>query len=95
MRKALLFLISITLFWGMIKLSRKSTSLQFFSRREQEILNLLAVGYKDDEIAELLHSSQRTIEKNLWNIERKMNVHDVSSAVEYAIGKKLVSITYA
>lgn len=91
-----LFLISITLFCGVIKLLKKSKAdLRFFTQQEQEILNLIAVGYRDNEIAELVHTSERSIQKYKSNVLRKMNMHDISSAIQYALEKGLLSITYA
>ena len=96
MKRVSMFLISITLFYGMIKLVQKSRAhLRFFTRQELEILSLLAVGCKDNEIAELLHTSQQTVEKYLGGILRKLNLQDISSAIEYALERDWVSITYA
>ena len=64
MKKFSLFLISVTLFLGMIKLFKKTKdNLQLFTQREQEILNEIAVGYKDNEIAGLLHTSEKSIQQ--------------------------------
>jgi DNA-binding NarL/FixJ family response regulator len=96
MKKVLLFLISVTLFWGMIKLLQKTKdNLQLFTHREQDILNQIAVGYNDDEIAGLLHTSRRSIQQWESNILRKTNLPDISSAIQYALEKGLVRITHA
>jgi DNA-binding NarL/FixJ family response regulator len=96
MKKVSLFLISIPLFFRMIKLVQKSKGdHHFLTHKEQEILNLIAVGCKDKEIAELLHSSERSIQKYESNALRKMNMNDLSSAIKYALEKGLLSITYA
>ncbi len=72
MKRISMLLISVTLFYGMIKrVQRSRAHLQFFTHQELEILNLLAVGCQDDEIAELLHAPQQTIKKYLWDILRK------------------------
>ena len=96
MKKLPAFLISIAVFWGVVKLLQKPRAkLQVFTHREQEILNLIATGYMDNEIADLLHTSETIIEKHKSNILGKMKVHDVSSAIENALEKGLVNITYA
>jgi len=96
MKKFSLFLISVTLFWGMIKLLQKTKdNLRLFTHREQEILDLIAVGYNDKEIAELLHTSGRSIQRCESNIFRKTNLHDISSTIQYGLEKGLVRITYA
>jgi len=96
MKKFSLFLISVTLFLGMIKLFKKTKdNLQLFTQREQEILNEIAVGYKDNEIAGLLHTSEKSIQQCESNILRKTNLLDISSAIQYALEKGLLRITYA
>ena len=96
MKKTSLFLISIPLFVGMMKLLQKSKAdLQFLTNHEQKILNLIALGYNDKEIADLLHTSERGIQKYESNVLRKMNQHDISSAIKYALEKGLLRITYA
>jgi len=60
MKKVSLFLTSVALFWGMIKLLQKTKdNHQVFTQREQEILNQTAVGYKDNEIASFLRTSEK------------------------------------
>jgi DNA-binding NarL/FixJ family response regulator len=96
MKKFSLFLISVTLFWGMIKLLQKTKdNLQLFTHREQEILSQIAVGYNDNEIAGLLHTSGRSIQQCESIILRKTNLPDISSAIQYALEKGLLRITYA
>lgn len=68
---------------------------QLFTHREYEILNLITMGYKDNEIAELLHMSGRAIRQHESNILRKTNVHDISYAIQYALEKGLLRIDYA
>jgi DNA-binding NarL/FixJ family response regulator len=63
MKKGSLFLISVTLLWGMIKLLQKTKdNHQVFTQREQEIPNQIAVGYKDNEIASFLRASEKSIQ---------------------------------
>jgi DNA-binding NarL/FixJ family response regulator len=96
MKKFALFLISVTLFMGMIKLLQKAKDdLQPFTQREQEILNGIVVGYNENEIAGLLHTSERNIQRCESNILKKINLSDISSAIQFALEKGLVSITYA
>ena len=57
MKKASLFLISVTLLWAMIKLlEKRKDNHEVFTQREQEIPNLLAAGYDDNEIASFLRA---------------------------------------
>ena len=96
MKKFSLFLISVTLFLGMLKLLQKTKdNLQLLTQREQEILNQIAVGYNESEIAGLRHRSERSIQQYESNILRKTNLPDISSAIQYALEKGLIKITYA
>ncbi len=57
MKKASLFLISVTLLWAMIKLLENTRdNHQVFTQREEEIPSLLAAGYDDNEIASFLRA---------------------------------------
>ena len=66
--------------------------LQFFTRREREILNLIAEGYKDKEIADDLDISVRAVEKFLDNLMRKWNLRNRSSVIDYAFEKGLINV---
>jgi len=95
MKKTSFFLISISLILGLIRLSKTRTNLPSLSSRECEILELITLGYKDSEIPKLLRISARCRERYLRNILRKLNMHDISSAIGCALSKGLVQITYA
>jgi DNA-binding NarL/FixJ family response regulator len=66
--------------------------LLFITQREREILNLIAEGYKSAEIADDLHLSVKTVEKYLYHLRRKTNLHNTSSLLDYAFTKKLIDI---
>jgi DNA-binding NarL/FixJ family response regulator len=51
------------------------------SKREQEILNLLAKGYRYKEIADTLSISFETVRTHLKNIYEKLHVHSRTEAV--------------
>ncbi len=67
-------------------------NLQFITQREREILNLIAEGYKSTEIAYDLNISVRTVEKYLYNLKKKTNLHNTSSLLDYAFEKKVIDI---
>ena len=58
--------------------------------REQQILNLVAMGYSNSTIAEELQLSQRTIERNLSQIFDLLNVTKRSEAVMVAKQRSLI-----
>ncbi len=96
MKKGLVFLISGILFWEIIKLLQKSGyGLLVLSCREREILSLMAEGYTNDGISAYLHIDKKTLEQHFRNIPKRLNVPDMSYAIDYAIEKGLVRITYA
>jgi DNA-binding NarL/FixJ family response regulator len=70
-------------------------NLKLFTRRELEILNLVAEGYQDNEIAEKLHIRVGSVGKHESNVIKKVGVSDLSSVVKYALENRLICITYA
>lgn len=55
------------------------------TRREQEILNLVAVGKKSSDIAENLNISIRTVESHRYNIMQKLGIKNAAGLVRYAV----------
>jgi len=62
------------------------------THREMEILQLIAEGNTNQQIAEKLFISVRTVEFHRANILDKVGVHDVAGLVKYAIQKKIIRI---
>ena len=60
------------------------------TKREKEILALVADGLTNQQIAEKLFISARTVDTHRTNIMQKLNIHDVANLVRYAIDKGLV-----
>ncbi len=54
------------------------------SAREIEVLQLVAAGSDNDEIAAALHVSTRTVERHLQNVYRKLGVHGRAARVAAA-----------
>lgn len=59
--------------------------------REREILKLIAEGYKNKKIADLLCISVKTVEKHRSNLMHKLQLHSVSALTAFAMEKGLVS----
>jgi DNA-binding NarL/FixJ family response regulator len=57
------------------------------SQRENEILSLLAKGYRYKEIAEKLFISVETVRKHIHNTYEKLHVHSKTEAVLKYLGK--------
>jgi two-component system response regulator NreC len=60
------------------------------SKRELEILPLIAKGYGNKDIAEKLYVSVKTVEAHKTHIMQKLNLKSKPELVEYAMKKKLI-----
>lgn len=58
--------------------------------REQEVLALLAEGASNNEIAERLTISPKTVARHRENIMTKLNLHSRTELVKYAIRKGII-----
>ena len=61
------------------------------TRREREILKLIAEGYKNKEISDYLCISVKTVETHRANLMRKLDLHNTAALVALATEKGLVS----
>ena len=61
------------------------------SPREQEVLKLVAEGYKTRQIAKYLSLSEKTIEKHRSNMMRKLKLQGLSAVTAYAIENGLLT----
>jgi len=78
------------------ELSREKEAATFISPltpRETEILDYMARGYLNKQIADALDVSEQTIKNHVTSILRKLNANARTQAVVVAIKKGLVSIT--
>lgn len=60
--------------------------------REREILQLIAEGNTNREIAEILCLSIKTVQSHRSNLMQKLDLHDRSELIKYAIQKKIIEI---
>lgn len=79
-----------------MKLDEKNSSLQnvddSLTKREIEVLKLLAEGLFNKEIAYMLAISEKTVKNHVSNIFKKINVSDRTQAAVYAIKNNLVEL---
>jgi len=68
-----------------------STSWDTLSKREREILKLIAEGNKNKEIADHLCISVKTVEKHRSNLMKKLDLHNVADLTAFALEKGLIS----
>ena len=66
-------------------------SYDLLSTREKEVLQLLASGKSNREIAELLFISVATVETHRTNIFQKLHLHNLAELILYAVRKGLIS----
>ncbi len=62
------------------------------TEREQEVLKLIADGLSNQEIADRLTISVKTVERHRANIMGKLNLHSRTELVKYAIRKGLIEV---
>jgi len=60
------------------------------TQREREILKLIAEGYTNQEIAQKLYISVKTVQTHRAHILEKLGLHDRTELVRYAIRKGLI-----
>jgi DNA-binding NarL/FixJ family response regulator len=75
--------------WGDIQPMDASNEL---TSREREVLQLIAEGYTNKEIAEILCLSIKTIQSHRTNLMSKLDLHDRGDLIKYAIQKKIIEI---
>jgi two-component system response regulator NreC len=72
--------------------STAATTYERLSDREREVLKLLADGLTLKEIAVRLVLSVKTVDAHKTNLMRKLDLHDRSELIKYAIQRKLIRL---
>src|ERR1035437_1429714 len=62
------------------------------TKREREILKMLAEGQSVKEIASGFELSVKTVEAHKFNLMRKLDIHNKAHLVQYAIQKKIIRL---
>ncbi len=65
-------------------------SYDLLTEREREILQLLAEGNSNKEVATALDLSVYTVERHRTNLMQKLNLHNTAEIVLYAVRKKII-----
>lgn len=66
-------------------------SYELLTEREREVLQLLAEGKSNKEVATLLNVSSYTVESHRTHLMQKLNLHNTAEIVLYAVRKKIVA----
>ena len=75
--------------WGDIQPADTSDGL---TPREREVLQLIAEGYTNKQIAEILCISIKTVQAHRGNLMSKLDLHNKAELIKYAIQKKIIEI---
>jgi DNA-binding NarL/FixJ family response regulator len=70
---------------------RLQHSYDLLTDREKEVLQLLAEGKSNKEVATLLDLSLYTVETHRANLMQKLNLHNTAEIVLYAVRKKIIT----
>ena len=70
---------------------RLEPSWHALTRRERQVIKMIAEGLKTREIAEQLSLSPKTVEKHRTNMMNKLDLHSVSAVTLYAIQSGLIN----
>lgn len=60
--------------------------------REREVLILVAEGYTSQQIAEMLHISPKTVDAHRTSLMSKLDLHDRTEVVKYALREQLIDL---
>lgn len=72
------------------KVLKSETRWDRLTQREKEILKLISEGHKNQEIADYLCISPKTVDKHRSNLMKKLDKHNLAELTAYAIQKELV-----
>jgi two-component system, NarL family, response regulator NreC len=67
-----------------------SDSYHLLTDREKEVLQLLAEGRSNKEVASLLNLGLSTVETHRANLMQKLNLHNTAEIVLYAVRKGII-----
>ena len=62
------------------------------TRREIEVLRMIAAGSSNKEIASVLNISERTVKNHISNIFKKIDVSDRTQAAVFAIKNDIITL---
>ena len=73
------------------RIVKTKTTWDTLTKREREILKLIAEGYKNKEIADYLYISLKIVEKHRTNLMKKLDIHNVATLTAFAMEKGLLN----
>jgi DNA-binding NarL/FixJ family response regulator len=73
-----------------LKQNNLQDSYDLLTEREREVLQLLARGKSNKEVAQILELSPHTIDSHRTNMMQKLNLHNTAEIVLYAVRKGII-----
>lgn len=74
------------------KINKADSEEEYLTKREIEVLKLIAEGLFNKEIAYMLNISEKTVKNHVSNIFKKIDVSDRTQAAVYAIKNNIVEL---
>lgn len=71
---------------------KRTDSYERLTDREREVLILVAEGYTNLQIAEMLHVSPKTVDGHRTSLMSKLDLHDRTEVVKYALRRQLIEL---
>lgn len=72
--------------------AERKDSFERLTDREREILILVAEGYTNLQISDMLHVSPKTVDGHRTSLMSKLDLHDRTEVVKYALRKQLIDL---
>jgi two-component system response regulator NreC len=76
-----------------VESGQERTTFDGLTDREREVLQLIAEGHTNKEMADLLNLSVRTVQNHRAHIMEKLGMHDRGELIKYAIQKGIIALT--
>ena len=73
-------------------MSEAEDSSENLTGREREVLQLIAEGHSNHEIAIRLHVSVKTVETHRARLMKKLNINSAAGLTKYAVRKGFVAL---
>jgi two-component system response regulator NreC len=70
----------------------RTDSYERLTDREREVMILVAEGYTNQQIAEMLHVSPKTVDGHRTHLMSKLELHDRTEVVKYALRRNLIDL---
>lgn len=83
--------ISRAILEGLLK-GLPASPVDLLTARERQVLQLIAEGNTNPEIARMLSLSVKTVEKHRTSLMDKLNIHDLAGLVRFAVKQRIVSL---